>query len=67
MSNVITLTLLTLCQSQAGHDTIKDVAGTNRFKSFIDKLYVVYHASPKNARELQSCANMMDMEILKIM
>jgi hypothetical protein len=26
------------------HDTIRDVAGTNRFKSFLDKLYVVYHA-----------------------
>jgi hypothetical protein len=29
------------------HDTIKDVGGTNRFKSVLDKLYVVYHASPK--------------------
>jgi hypothetical protein len=26
------------------HDTIRDVAGTNRFKSFLDRLYVVYHA-----------------------
>jgi hypothetical protein len=33
-------------------DTIKDVAGTNRFRSFLDKLYVVYHASLKNAKEL---------------
>jgi hypothetical protein len=48
------------------HDTIKDVAGTNRFKSSLDKLYVVYHASPKNARELQSCATMLDMQILRI-
>jgi hypothetical protein len=48
------------------HDTVKDVAGTNRFKSFIDKLYVVYHASPKYARELQSCTTMLDMQILKI-
>jgi hypothetical protein len=48
------------------HDTTNDVVGTNRFKSFLNKLYVVYHASPKNARELQSCATMLDMQILKI-
>jgi hypothetical protein len=48
------------------YDTTKDVAGTNRFRSFVHKLYVVYHASPKNATELQSCASMLDMQILKI-
>jgi hypothetical protein len=47
-------------------DTTKGVAGTNRFKSVVHKLYVVYHASPKNATELQSCASMLDMEISKI-
>jgi hypothetical protein len=47
----------------SAHDTIKDAAGTNRFKSFLDKLYAVYHAPQKNARELQSCATMLDMQI----
>jgi hypothetical protein len=28
----------------SAHDTIKDVAETNRYKSFLDKLYVAYHA-----------------------
>jgi hypothetical protein len=45
------------------YGTIKDVAETNRFTSFLHKLYVVYHAPPKNARELQSCATMLDMQI----
>jgi hypothetical protein len=48
------------------YGTIKDVAETNRFTSFLDKLYVVYHAPPENARELQSCATMLDMQIYKI-
>jgi hypothetical protein len=48
------------------HDTIKNLAGTNRLKSFLDKLYVVYHASPKNARELQSCTTMLDMQVLTV-
>jgi hypothetical protein len=30
-------------------DTVKDISGVNRFKSFLDKLYVIYHASPKIA------------------
>jgi hypothetical protein len=37
-----------------------------RYKSFIDKLYVLYHASPKNRRELQACANSLEMQLLKI-
>jgi hypothetical protein len=44
----------------------RDVSGTNRFKSFVDNLYVVYHSSPKDARELQSCTTMLDVQILKI-
>jgi hypothetical protein len=48
------------------HYTIRDVSGTNKFKSFVDKLYVVYHSSPKDARELQSCTTMLDVQILKI-
>ncbi|XP_030046369.1 E3 SUMO-protein ligase KIAA1586-like [Microcaecilia unicolor] len=48
------------------HDAVKAVSGINRFKSFIDKLYVLYHASPKNGRELQLCANTLDIQLLKI-
>lgn len=47
-------------------DTVKQVSGTNRFKAFIDKLYVVYHSSPKNCRELQICAHLLEAELLKI-
>ena len=47
-------------------DTVKDVSGVNRFKSFLDKLYVIYHASPRNSRELHSCAKLLEVELLKI-
>jgi len=47
-------------------DTIKEVSGINRFKAFLDKLYVLYHASPKNSRELQECAKLLDVQLLKI-
>jgi hypothetical protein len=49
----------------AVHDAVKTVSGINRFKSFIDKLYVPCHASPKNSRELQACANSLEMQLLK--
>jgi hypothetical protein len=32
------------------HDAVETLTGVNRLKSFIDKQYVLYHASPKNAR-----------------
>jgi hypothetical protein len=48
------------------HDDVKTLTGVNRFKHFIDKLYVLYHASPKNARELQVCAVTLDVQLLKI-
>jgi len=38
----------------------------NRFKAFLDKLYVLYHASPKNSRKLQECAKLLDVQLLKI-
>jgi hypothetical protein len=50
----------------AVHDAVKTVLGINRFKSFIDQLYVLYHASIKNSRELQACANSLEMQLLKI-
>jgi hypothetical protein len=50
----------------AVHDAVKTVSGINRFKSFIDKLCVLYHASPKSSIELQACANSLEMQLLKI-
>ena len=47
-------------------DTIKEVSGINRFKAFLDKLYVLYHASPKNSRKLQERAKLLDVQLLKI-
>ena len=47
-------------------DAVKKTSGINRFKSFIDKLYVIYHASPKNSRELHLCAELLGAELLKI-
>ena len=44
-------------------DTVKVISWINRFKSFLDKLY---HASPKNSRELLSCAEILEVELLKI-
>ncbi len=36
-------------------DTIDKVTATNHFKMFFDKLYCLYHTSPKNRRELEEC------------
>lgn len=47
-------------------DTVKQTSGINRFKAFLDKLYVLYHASPKNSRELQACASSLEAQLLKI-
>lgn len=47
-------------------DVLKSVSGVDKFKSFIDKLYVVYHASPKNSRELRTSASLLETELLKI-
>jgi hypothetical protein len=47
-------------------DTVKAVAGINRFRAFMDKLCVVYHASLKNSRELRECAKLLEIQLLKI-
>ena len=47
-------------------DAVKETSGINRFKSFIDKLYVIYHALSKNSRELHLCAELLGAELLKI-
>lgn len=48
------------------HDSVTEVAGVNRFKCFLDKLYTVYHASPKNRNELQKCAAAVNTQLLSI-
>ena len=41
-------------------DAVKSVTGINSFKSFVDKLYVLYHPLPQNSRELQECASLLE-------
>jgi hypothetical protein len=48
------------------HDTLTEVAGINSFKCFLDKLYSLYHASPKNRFELRECANELNIQLLSI-
>jgi len=38
-------------------DTVYEVVESNNFKSFFDKLYSLYHVSPKNQRELKDCCS----------
>ena len=40
--------------------------GVNHFKIFVDSLYVLYHASPKNEGELQKCAQELGQCIQKV-
>jgi hypothetical protein len=47
-------------------DTVKAAAGINRFRAFMDKPYVIYHASLKNNRELHECAKLLEIQLLKI-
>lgn len=48
------------------HDTIAEVSGINHFKLFLDKLYCLYSASPKNQKELAACASELDIQLLRI-
>lgn len=50
----------------AVNDTIKEVDGINNFTIFIDKLYSLYHQSPKNQRELKELCASLDIQLLKI-
>jgi hypothetical protein len=47
-------------------DTLKEVQGTNHFQSFIEKVYALYHQSPKNMHELSKCAASLEMKLLHI-
>lgn len=48
------------------YDTLKEINGTNHFQSFIEKLYALYHNSPKNMVELQMCAASLEQRLLQI-
>ena len=50
----------------AVNDCVNSVAGINNFKIFMDKLYTLYSASPKNKIELQEAAQIVESELLKI-
>lgn len=45
---------------------INEVVGVNHFKIFMDKLYTLYHTSPKNVNELRKIASLLEIQILKI-
>lgn len=44
------------CLELAFRDVLKEVIGLNHLKIFFDKLYGLYHASPKSQRELHQHA-----------
>lgn len=47
-------------------DCVNEVSGINHFKIFIDKLYSLYHQSPKNQNELKMAAASLEAQILRI-
>lgn len=47
-------------------DTLKEVQGTNHFQSFIEKIYALYHQSPKNMHDLSECAASLETKLLHI-
>jgi hypothetical protein len=46
-------------------DAVHAVSGIDRFRSFIDKLYVPYHASQKE-KELHACATLLEQKLLAL-
>ncbi len=50
----------------AVNETVKCIGEINKFKGFVDKLYALYHASPKNFRDLKTCASLLEEELFKI-
>lgn len=47
-------------------DVVGEVCGINNFKIFMDKLYTLFHQSPKNQNELKKAASSLEVQILKI-
>lgn len=50
----------------AVNDVVEEVSGINHFKIFMDKLFSLYHQSPKNQVELETVAAALNTEILRI-
>ncbi|CAH2312662.1 E3 SUMO- ligase KIAA1586-like [Pelobates cultripes] len=53
---------LELCIS----DKIDSIPGLHHVTSFFEKLYTVYHQSPKNLAELSECSKELEVQMLKI-
>ncbi|XP_060781081.1 E3 SUMO-protein ligase KIAA1586-like [Neoarius graeffei] len=47
-------------------DTVKHVNNVNHFTSFLDKIYTLYHRSPKNCRKLAQHAQELEVNVQKI-
>ena len=47
-------------------EAIKDADGINNFRVFMDKLFTLYHASPKNKYELKACATELEEQLYAI-
>ena len=47
-------------------DTVKQTNNVNHFKSFLDKMYTLYHRSPKNCRELAEHAQQLEVNLQTI-
>uniref|UniRef100_A0AAQ4R3J4 DUF4371 domain-containing protein n=1 Tax=Gasterosteus aculeatus aculeatus TaxID=481459 RepID=A0AAQ4R3J4_GASAC len=47
-------------------DTVKHTNNVNHFKSFLDKLYTLYHRSPKNCLELAEHAQQLEVNLQNI-
>jgi hypothetical protein len=46
-------------------DAVDEVAGLHHLHIFCDKLYSLYHRSPKNQDELITCAQSLHCQLLK--
>jgi len=47
-------------------DTLKEINAINNFQFFIEKLYSLYHQSPKNSNQLKMCAASLEKNLMKI-
>lgn len=64
--NIVTWHCLAHRLELSVHDTMREVSGTNHFKSFLDKIYSLNSMSPKNQNELRACAAEMEVQLLRI-
>lgn len=64
--NVITWHCLNHRLELSVGDAISEVNGVNHFQIFMDKLYSLYSQSPKNQREIETCATALGVEIKRI-